>query len=298
MRQSAFAEVAGAGAGAEQLAGLAMLGAEATDRTDPGDRLDPLARSDLEQELAETLEARGVRTPTRSPPRSRRPASAANGPTASARCWATRASRPACASSPQAPARVLLAELEEATTRIADLVAAVRSYSYLDQAPRQAVDIHEGLETTLVLVGHKLREKGIEIVRDLDPELPAVEASGSELNQVWTNLIDNAADAVDLGGRITLRTGRQGGRVLVEVGDDGPGVPPELRARVFDAFFTTKPVGRGRASGSTSPSASSSATTASSVSSPSPATPASRCSCRSAERALDTGPPTGHPGEE
>ena len=86
--------------------------------------------------------------------------------------------------------------------------------------------------------------KGIEIVRDLDPELPAVEASGSELNQVWTNLIDNAADAVDLGSRMPW-TGRQGGRVLVEVGDDGPGVPPELRARVFDAFFTTKPVGRG-----------------------------------------------------
>jgi signal transduction histidine kinase len=246
MRQSAFAEVAGAGAGAEQLAGLAMLGAEATDRTDPGDRLDPLARSDLEQELAETLEARGV-------PDAHEVASALTEAGLGGE-WADRVGavlgdeglapglRFVAAS---AGTRVLLAELEEATTRIADLVAAVRSYSYLDQAPRQAVDIHEGLETTLVLVGHKLREKGIEIVRDLDPELPAVEASGSELNQVWTNLIDNAADAVDPGGRITLRTGRQGGRVLVEVGDDGPGVPPELRARVFDAFFTTKPVGRG-----------------------------------------------------
>jgi signal transduction histidine kinase len=140
---------------------------------------------------------------------------------------------------------VLLAELEGATTRIADLVTAVKSYSYLDQAPRQAVDIHDGLETTLVLIAHKLREKRVEVVREFDPGLPAVEASGSELNQIWTNLIDNAVDAVDPGGRITLRTGLQGGRVLVEVGDDGPGVPPELQARVFDAFFTTKPVGRG-----------------------------------------------------
>jgi signal transduction histidine kinase len=115
----------------------------------------------------------------------------------------------------------------------------------MDQAPRQAVDIHDGLENTLVVVGHKLREKRIEIVRELDPDLPAIEAAGSELNQVWTNLIDNAADAVAPGGRITLRTARQGGRVLVEVGDDGPGVPPELQARVFDPFVTTKPVGRG-----------------------------------------------------
>ena len=141
MRQSAFAEVARAGAGAEQLAGLAMLGAEATDRTDPGDRLDPLARSDLEQELAETLEpqrrCRGRLRAHGGRPRRRmgRPR----------RRGAGRRGLAACASSPQAPARVLLAELEEATTRIADLVAAVQGYSYLDQAPRQAVDIHEGL---------------------------------------------------------------------------------------------------------------------------------------------------------
>jgi signal transduction histidine kinase len=144
-----------------------------------------------------------------------------------------------------AATRVVLAEVEEATTRIAALVGAVRSYSYLDQAPRQTVDIHEGLESTLSLLGHKLREKQIEIVRDLDPELPGVEASGSELNQVWTNLIDNAADALGPGGRITLRTRRQGERVCIEVGDDGPGIPDELQARVFDAFVTTKPVGQG-----------------------------------------------------
>jgi signal transduction histidine kinase len=246
MRQAAFAEVAATGAGAERLVALAALGVEATERTDPAERLDPLARSDREDELAEALEGRGV---------------AGAGEIASTLtdagldgAWADRVAAllgdaglgaglrfvAACAGT-----RVLLAELEEATTRIADLVTAVKSYSYLDQAPRQAVDIHDGLETTLVLIGHKLRDKRVEVVRDFDPGLPAVEASGSELNQVWTNLIDNAVDAVDPGGRITLRTGLQGGRVLVEVGDDGPGVPPELQARVFDAFFTTKPVGRG-----------------------------------------------------
>ena len=139
----------------------------------------------------------------------------------------------------------MLAELEEATTRIASLVSAVRSYSYLDQALRQTVDIHEGLESTLSLLGHKLRAKQVEIVRDLDPGLPGVEASGSELNQVWTNLIDNAADAVGAAGRITLRTRRQGERVCVEIADNGPGIPADLQPRVFDAFFTTKPVDQG-----------------------------------------------------
>ncbi len=141
-----------------------------------------------------------------------------------------------------AGARVVLTELRQATTRIADLVGAVRSYSYLDQGPRQTVDIHEGLESTLELLAGKLRDKQAEIVRDFDPDLPTVEASGSELNQIWTNLIDNALAA---GGRVTLRTRAQGARVLVEVGDDGPGVPADLQARVFDAFFTTKPVGHG-----------------------------------------------------
>src|SRR5262249_22956747 len=141
--------------------------------------------------------------------------------------------------------RVLLAEVEEATNRIANLVDAFRSYSYLDQAPRQSVDVHQGIESTVALLGHKLRGKQIELVRDFDADLPSIEASGSELNQVWTNLIDNALDAVDEGGRITLRTRRRGERVCVEVGDDGPGVPPDIRARIFDAFYTTKPVGQG-----------------------------------------------------
>ena len=245
-RQTAFAEIAGTGAQTRQLAALASLGAQATDQTVPGERLDPLAESDREQELLAALEQRGL-------PDAFQIASVLT-EAGLGREWVDRVATAvgdgglaaglrfvaACAG-----ARVLLAELEEATTRIANLVGAVRSYSYLDQAPRQTVDIHEGLESTLSLLGHKLREKQVAIVRDFDPELPGVEASGSELNQVWTNLIDNAVDALGPDGRITLRTRRQGERVCIEIGDNGPGIPDDLQARIFDAFFTTKPVGQG-----------------------------------------------------
>ena len=245
-RQAAFAEVAADGAPAERLAALVSLGAEATERTVPGARLDPLAASDREQELVDVLARRGLSDPY--------DIASALTEAGLDRDWVERVAAglgdadlaaglrfvAACAG-----ARILLAELEEATTRIAALVGAVRSYSYLDQAPVQTVDVHDGLESTLALLGHKLRLKQIEIVRDFDPGLPGIEASGSELNQVWTNLIDNAVDALPEGGRVTLRTRTQGERICVEVGDDGPGIPPELQARVFDAFFTTKPVDRG-----------------------------------------------------
>jgi signal transduction histidine kinase len=130
-------------------------------------------------------------------------------------------------------AGTVIAEVEQATTRIADLADAVRNYSYLDQGPRQTVDIHAGLESTLGVLAHKLGRKHVDIVRDFDDDLPTVEASGSELNQVWTNLIDNAVDALGDRGRITLRTRRRGSQVLVEVAHDGPGCPraarPDLR---------------------------------------------------------------------
>jgi signal transduction histidine kinase len=212
----------------------------------PPEPLDPLAESDREEELAAALDRRGLvdaHDIASSLTEARLGAEwvdrvleavGEGGLAAGLRFVA------ACAG-----ARVLLAELEQSTTRIADLVGAVRNYSYLDQGPRQTVDIHQGLESTLELLAHKLREKKVEIVRDLDPTLPTVEASGSELNQVWTNLIDNALDAVEPGGRITLRTRTQGPRALIEIADDGPGIPDDLKARVFDAFFTTKPVGQG-----------------------------------------------------
>ncbi|NLG72195.1 MAG: cyclic nucleotide-binding domain-containing protein [Chloroflexi bacterium] len=138
----------------------------------------------------------------------------------------------------------LLEEIATATGRISEIVKALKSYSYLDQAPVQNVDIHQGLESTLTILQHKLKG-GIEVVRDYAPDLPRIVAYGSELNQVWTNLIDNAVDAMNGKGRIVLRTRREGDGVLVEVEDSGPGIPPEVLPRIFEPFFTTKPPGKG-----------------------------------------------------
>ena len=137
----------------------------------------------------------------------------------------------------------LMNEIEDATGRISTLVAAVKQYSYMDSASHQDVDVHVGLDSTVVMLGHKL--SGVRVERDYDRTLPKVPAYGAELNQVWTNLIDNAADAMGGTGTLTLRTSLDGEFVLVEVSDDGPGVPEEVQPRIFDAFFTTKEAGSG-----------------------------------------------------
>jgi len=137
----------------------------------------------------------------------------------------------------------LLTELKDAVRRISDLVAAVRSYSQLDRASRQQVDVREGLESTLTMLGHKLRG-GVTVVREYD-DLPQVDAYAGELNQVWTNLVDNAVDAMDGQGILTVRTRQAGDWVVVEIADTGSGMPAEVAARAFEPFFTTKDVGRG-----------------------------------------------------
>lgn len=141
-------------------------------------------------------------------------------------------------------ATALLDQIDNATARISQLVSVVKDYTYVDRATEQEVDIHEGIEKTLVILGHKLKG-GIEVIRDYDSELPRVLADGSELNQVWTNLIDNAIDAMSGQGQILIRTWHDEYAVLVEIVDHGPGVPSDLAARIFDPFFTTKAVGKG-----------------------------------------------------
>lgn len=138
----------------------------------------------------------------------------------------------------------IAAELEQSTTRISDLIKAIKEYSYMDQAPLQQVDIKNSLETTLTIMHHKLK-RGIIVTREYAPDLPKVMAYGSELNQVWTNLIDNAADAMKEKGRLLVRAVRENDYVLVEIADDGPGIPPEVQSRIFEPFFTTKGVGEG-----------------------------------------------------
>lgn len=135
-------------------------------------------------------------------------------------------------------------ELENSSARISDLIRAIKEYSYMDQAPVQEVDIERSLENTLTIMHHKLK-RGITVVREYAPGLPKVMANGSELNQVWTNLIDNAADAMKGSGKLTVRTARENDHVLVEIGDSGPGIPADVQSKIFDPFFTTKGVGQG-----------------------------------------------------
>jgi len=138
----------------------------------------------------------------------------------------------------------LLDEVRQGAGRISEIVKAVKSYTYLDQAPVQEVDVHEGLESTLVMLRHKLKN-GVEVTRQYARDLPRLEAYASELNQAWTNLIDNAIDAMQGHGELILRTSEREGRVWVEIQDSGPGIPAELQPRIFEPFFTTKPPGSG-----------------------------------------------------
>ncbi len=138
----------------------------------------------------------------------------------------------------------VLTEVGQGAGRISEIVKALKSYSYLDRAPVQAVDVHEGLDNTLLVLAHKLKT-GIGVRKEYAPHLPKIQANGSELNQVWTNIIDNAADALEGQGEITIRTRQDGQQVVIEIEDDGPGIPAEIQSRIFDPFFTTKPPGLG-----------------------------------------------------
>jgi len=140
----------------------------------------------------------------------------------------------------------MLSEIEHSTARISELVGAIKTYSYMDKARIQNVDVREGIESTLTILHHKIK-RGIEIIREYDPNLPRITVYGSELNQVWTNLIDNAVDALDGQGHIWIRTRTDNGtnHIVVEIADDGPGIPTEVQPRIFEPFLTTKGVGKG-----------------------------------------------------
>ncbi len=138
----------------------------------------------------------------------------------------------------------LVSEVKESIRRVSEIVAAIKSHSQMDRGSIQQIDVREGLESTLVMLGHKLRE-GVTVVRDYDPDVPRIEAYAGELNQVWTNLVDNAIDAMDGKGTVRVGTRLDGDRVVVEIGDTGPGMPPDVIARAFEAFYTTKDVGAG-----------------------------------------------------
>jgi signal transduction histidine kinase len=227
---------------AEKLAALDELRREINP---PAADADPLARADREQALATWLSRRGVlRAWSIAPPLAATgvnlewcaQAEAVLGPAALEPGLEWLASTVSVAS--------LLAELKESTRRISELVAAVRSYTQLDRASMQQLDVADGLDSTLLMLGHKLRG-GVTVVRDYGAGVPQVEAYAGELNQVWTNLIDNAVDAMDGRGTLRVATRVEDGQVVVEIGDTGPGMAPEIATRAFEAFFTTKDVGKG-----------------------------------------------------
>ena len=209
-------------------------------------RLSPLALADREEELLDWLETHGV-----ADAHVVGPALAAGGADL-AWCERARGTVPQVALEPalewvaaSVTTRSLLAEVGEATSRISSLVSAVKSYSQMDRASQQRTDVRDGLESTIVMIGHVLRD-GIDVDREYASDLPEISAYPGELNQVWTNLISNAVDAMDGRGTITLAASRDGvDGVVVEVRDSGPGMPPDVLRRAFDPFFTTKDVGKG-----------------------------------------------------
>jgi signal transduction histidine kinase len=139
----------------------------------------------------------------------------------------------------------LASDIKTSAARISEIIGAIKEYSYMDQAPVQEVDIHKGLDNTLIILKHKLKKKMISVTRDYAEDLPLITAMGSELNQVWTNLIDNAIDAMNEGGQLKIRTRREPTDLLIEIRDNGRGIPPEIKTRIFEPFFTTKPIGEG-----------------------------------------------------
>jgi signal transduction histidine kinase len=145
----------------------------------------------------------------------------------------------------QLAAAKLASEIKTATARISELVGAIKEYSYMDQAKVQELDVHKGLDNTLLILKYKLKKKDITVTRDYAESLPLIKAYGSELNQVWTNLIVNAVDAMSIGGKLKVRTKREPTDILVEIRDNGAGIPADARSRIFEPFFTTKQVGEG-----------------------------------------------------
>src|SRR5580658_8469644 len=207
-------------------------------------KLENLERSDREDALANWLESRGVASAWDLAPTfvsagvdiawlqelaDKLPKEA----TSDALCWLEA----------RVGLKLLLTQVEQSTGRIAELVKAMKDYSYMGQSPLQEVDIHDGLESTLTMLGHKL--KNVTLVRSFDRSIPRIMAYGSELNQVWTNLIDNAIDAVNGTGKICVGTCCEDNQLVVEIVDNGSGIPPEVQSHMFEPFYTTKPVGSG-----------------------------------------------------
>ncbi|MGO4881511.1 MAG: sensor histidine kinase [Bryobacteraceae bacterium] len=230
---------------AEQRAAVPEIEKELGKRKESSAPMDSLERSDCEEEIAACLERHGVPHAWDFAPA-----------LVDADCegaWFERVSKQFPAETwPDLVARIaasvtidsLLGQIENSSGRISELVQAIKEYTYMDQGPDQEVDVHKGIKSTLLMLNHRLKH-GITVKLDFDRTLPKISVRGSDLNQVWTNLIDNAVDAMDGKGELRIRTAREIDRLLVEIADNGPGIPPEVLDHIFEPFFTTKEVGKG-----------------------------------------------------
>jgi signal transduction histidine kinase len=242
---SALASFVEAGVEREAAEQLVRLQQQAIAQAAAATALDTLDAADAEDELLARMQALGVEEPWRlaeplaaagvDQPWLDRVAELAGPATGAALRWVAAT----------LTAGRLSGELCESTERMSALVGAVKSYAYMDRGGLVEVDLHEGIETTLTVLGYKLKHTAIAVERHYDRGLPRLTVRGSELNQVWTNLLDNAIDALGERGTITIATRADDGCAEVEIADDGPGVPDELAGRIFDPFFTTKDVGHG-----------------------------------------------------
>ena len=243
--ESARFALGAAGLEPAQLDRIARLEREVEERTKKPSSLDPIARSDLEEEVEAWLDRIGVVDPEDHAPTLVAMGLCVAELEASTESFG-RSVTPVVIEyfSSRFTVHTLLAEIGHGARRIAEIVKALKGYSYMDQAPIQAVDVVEGLNDTLVMLSGRLKD-GIDIDLDFAEDLASVQGYGSELNQVWTNLIDNAVGAMGGKGTLRLRAYREGDWVVVEVADTGPGIPTEVRSKIFDPFFTTKPPGEG-----------------------------------------------------
>ena len=227
------------------LPGLVKLQEEAVERVAKAPKLGPIEASDAEDEIGDWLDEHGVSNGW-----DLAPTLVAGGLDAD---WLARAMEKCPGTATDGAVRwlaytveteMLMNEIEDATTRVSTLVGAAKQYSQMDRAPFQVVDVHELLDSTVVMLARKIGDK-IKVVKEYDRSLPPLPAFAAELNQVWTNLIDNAVQAMAREGTLTIRTYREDDCAVIGIGDTGPGVPNEIVGRIFEPFFTTKPVGEG-----------------------------------------------------
>lgn len=207
-------------------------------------KIDPIDLSDNEQAISDWFEEGSISASCEGPPTLANAGITVD----SLRRWQKElgAGFPKCLHWLEAVLRLgeLAKDIESSTERIVELVTAMKEYTYMDQAKFQEIDVHMGIESTLKIMNHKLK-KGVEIQRIYEVNAPKICAYPGELNQVWTNLIDNAVDAMNGKGALTIRTKHFDGGILVEIGDNGVGIPDEIKNRIFEPFFTTKEVGKG-----------------------------------------------------